>query len=180
MRRSGHAWTLVLTWALVPAGAAAQAPEQETEAEVAPPPALSAEGGEAVPEPPASESAPDAAQAEAPESEDEVTVEAAFGEGVTIAVGDVFSLQIRARIQFRFALTFPTDGAAAAGGPDEVSLDFLIRRARIVFAGHAFAPELRYYIQLGVAPLDMERDLLIPLRDAYITWQCYASRNGGE
>ncbi|MBX3274107.1 MAG: hypothetical protein KF729_27825 [Sandaracinaceae bacterium] len=98
---------------------------------------------------------------------------AAFGDGVTFDAGDTFSLQVRARLQFRVALAHPGSGAIDAGAPPGLFSEILIRRARLVFAGHAFVRELQYYIQLGVAPLDMEQDLLIPLRDARLTWQLH-------
>ena len=40
-----------------------------------------------------------------------------------------------------------------------------------MFEGHAFTRKLTYTIQLGFSNRDMEPDLLIPLRDAYVTWQ---------
>jgi hypothetical protein len=109
----------------------------------------------------------------APEAEEESDIEitAALGQGVIVSAGDVFSLQTRARIQFQIAFTEATAGAVAAGADDALGIDFQIRRARLVFAGHVLTRDFRYYIQLGFSPRDMERDLLIPLRDAYMTWQ---------
>lgn len=101
---------------------------------------------------------------------EDVELRAELGRGVTVAVGDAFSLTLRARIQVRVALAHPAPGAIDAGAPDDWALEFQIRRARLQLQGHAFAPQLRYYIQLGFSPQDMERDLLVPLRDAQLIW----------
>ncbi len=92
-------------------------------------------------------------------------VEASFGEGVTIhAPDDSFSLNLRGRIQLRATvLDAPDDG------PDATT-EVMVRRMRLAFAGHAFSPKLTYKIQLAFSNLDMEPDLRLPLRDAYITW----------
>jgi hypothetical protein len=150
--------------ALFAARAAAQAEPTET------PPGE--DQGEPVPPPPEPPQPPAPVETEDEEEpSDDVAVSAALGSGLTVSAGDAFSLQIRARMQFRVALVFPTEGAIAAGEEPGVRDDFMIRRLRLVLAGHALMPELRYYIQFGFAPLDMEADLLIPLRDAYLTWQ---------
>lgn len=93
------------------------------------------------------------------------TVEAGFGQGVTIRrADDEFSLNIRARIQLR-------SSALVTEGEDTADItEFQIRRMRVVFQGNALGPRLTYYIQLSFANLDMEPDLRSPLRDAYITW----------
>jgi len=109
------------------------------------------------------------AQTQTPESD--ISVRAEPGKGITFQAGDRFSLQLRARIQYQVALSSPTGEAVGVGASDVLTTESQIRRFRLVFAGHAFRPELRYYIQLGLATRDMESDLLVPLRDAYITWQ---------
>jgi hypothetical protein len=121
---------------------------------------------EVVPPPPVGE-----VEEEEEDDDDDIEIEAAVGQGLIVRAGDAFSLQIRARIQFRIALSMPTDGAIAAGAEGGVHDDFMIRRLRLVLQGNVIAPQLRYYIQFGFSQLDMEADLLIPLRDAYITWQ---------
>jgi hypothetical protein len=118
----------------------------------------------------AQEPAPETAKpAERPASD--IAVRAEPGKGITFQAGDRFSLQLRARIQYQVALSSPTDPAVEAGASEVLTTESQIRRFRLVLAGHAFKPELRYYIQLGLATRDMESDLLVPLRDAYITWQ---------
>lgn len=94
-----------------------------------------------------------------------------WGRGVTFRAGPLFSLNLRARIQVQAFVSRPTDAAVAAGVPDGTTDGILVRRMRLVFAGHLFSPKLTYYIQLGFATRDLESDLLVPLRDAYATWQ---------
>lgn len=103
------------------------------------------------------------AQAPAPASDGRVRV--GFGQGATLATanGD-FELNIRARVQTRFTLT------SEVGGAEEPATEFSIRRARVVFQGHALSRALQYYIQLGFSNRDTEPDLRLPLRDAYVTW----------
>lgn len=100
-----------------------------------------------------------------------VRLSAEWGKGLQMKAGDVFSLQIRGRIQAQGAVIVPDPSAVAAGAKDEIQDGFMIRRARLVLAGHVFTPRLIYYIQLGFSNRDMEPDLLIPLRDAYVSWQ---------
>lgn len=100
----------------------------------------------------------------------------AFGRGYTLRTPDErFSLTLRARIQVRGTLDLSMARLASpAATPDPLTdplrAEFNLRRARIVMQGNAYTRALQYYIQLGVSPLDMESDLLIPLRDAYLTW----------
>lgn len=105
-----------------------------------------------------------------PEEEDPIEITAELGRGVTIGAGDAFSLQIRARIQFQMAVQQFSDAAIAQGAEDDAQIDFQIRRLRLVLAGHVLSRDVRYYIQLGMSPRDMEPDLLVPVRDAYLTW----------
>jgi hypothetical protein len=87
-----------------------------------------------------------------------------FGKGVTFEDPEGrFSLTLRGRIQLRAeAATSPTT--------DLPSTEFLVRRLRLVLSGHALSKAVGYYIQLGLSNLDVEPDLRIPLRDAYVTW----------
>lgn len=94
-----------------------------------------------------------------------------WGRGVTFRAGPLFSLNLRARIQVQAFVLRPTDDAVAAGAQGGTVDGILVRRARLIFAGHLFSPKLTYYIQLGFATRDLEADLLVPLRDAYATWQ---------
>lgn len=96
-------------------------------------------------------------------ADEDGTVSAQLGHGVVIrsADGD-FSLQIRGRAQVQAFATIPGDGQ-----PD---LGFMIRRARLQFRARALDERLGLYLQFGFAPRDMEADLLIPVRDAQISW----------
>lgn len=92
-------------------------------------------------------------------------VEGGFGRGITVRAADEsFSLNLRARVQIRSTLT-----RTEASEPDSTS-ELLIRRMRVVLQGNANGPALTYYVQLSFANLDMEPDLRVPLRDAYLTW----------
>jgi phosphate-selective porin OprO and OprP len=112
--------------------------------------------------------------AEVEEEEAEPIVELEWGHGLTVRSDDGnFSLTIRGRVQALAELELdPDDRGTPATGDDEYdpTIDFLIRRARLVFSGNLISSSLAYYVQLGLAPRDMEPDLLIPLRDAYLTW----------
>ncbi|GAB4202779.1 MAG: porin [Sandaracinaceae bacterium] len=92
-------------------------------------------------------------------------VSAEWGRGLTFhSDDDLFSLQIRGRLQAQAFVE------SAVSTSDPASVDFMIRRARLTFRGHFLDPSIEYYVQLGLAPRDMEPDLLIPLRDAQIAW----------
>ncbi|AKF11184.1 Hypothetical protein DB32_008333 [Sandaracinus amylolyticus] len=166
------------------AAAAPVAPDTDTSErppeEIPPPPAGSTEPpAESAPAPttePAAEAEEEADEEEesSPEAEEpDVEVTAELGRGVEISAGDAFSLQLRARVQVQAALAHATQTAIDAGADEHWALDFQIRRMRLVFAGHALTRDLRYYIQLGFSPRDMERDLLVPVRDAYLNWQAH-------
>jgi phosphate-selective porin OprO/OprP len=100
----------------------------------------------------------------------------AFGRGYTLRTRDErFSLTLRARIQVRGTLDLSMAQLAMNPvGADALRAEFNLRRARIVLSGNAYTRALQYYIQLGVSPQDMESDLLIPLRDAYLTYTPHA------
>ncbi len=107
--------------------------------------------------------APREAQPKAPK------VSAAFGKGVTVADadGDV-ELNIRARVQLQGAVE--TNAPDADGERAAADTMFLVRRMRVVFQGHVLQKAVRYYFQLGLSTRDMEPDLLVPVRDAYVEW----------
>jgi hypothetical protein len=101
--------------------------------------------------------------ADEPKKPPHETVSAALGKGVTIrAKDDSFALTIRARMQPRFEF-IAEDG-------EESEARFMVRRARLVFQGHALTPKLTYYLQLGFSNQDTESDMRLPLRDAYLSW----------
>jgi phosphate-selective porin OprO and OprP len=105
------------------------------------------------------------ARAQLPDPPPAPRVEVGLGRGLTVSAADGrSSLNIRVRIQIR---------ATASGEGDDGREDLTevsIRRMRLVFQGNAAGPILTYYVQLSFANLDMEPDLRLPLRDAYVTW----------
>ncbi len=62
---------------------------------------------------------------------------------------DRFSLRLRLRAQMRYELRHDTE-------PRKVQNVFGVRRARIQFIGHLFNVHNKYYLQLAVAPRDMD------------------------
>lgn len=73
-----------------------------------------------------------------------------LGKGFRLSTGDdTFSLAIRARAQVRYDLEQPHRFE------QESEHLFQIRRARLVFAGHAFGEHNKYYVQLAFSPRDM-------------------------
>lgn len=91
-------------------------------------------------------------------------VDASFGKGLNVASGDGrFTLQMRARAQLRYTATDLDTG-------DVVSNEFIVRRLRLSLRGTVFDPTIDYYIQLGFAAPDLETDLRVPVRDAYVGW----------
>ncbi len=100
-----------------------------------------------------------------PEEDSTPPVSAEWGQGLLFhSDDDLFSMQIRGRMQIQ---GFVESGVSST---DPASADFMIRRARLVFRGHLLDAHLEYYVQLGMAPRDMEPDLLVPVRDAQIAW----------
>lgn len=93
-------------------------------------------------------------------------VYAEFGRGITMKSADgSVSLSIRARLQVRGTVEIP-DGDSG----EDPAMFFQARRMRLVFLSEAKQQHLQLYVQLGLAPSDMEADLLVPLRDATIIW----------
>ena len=99
-----------------------------------------------------------------------------LGKGYTLASKDGrFSLQIRGRMQFRY------DGEHynapdASGQPRDYQQSLQMRRIRLVLQGAVFSPHVKYHLQFGFSPRDMQNDLpnepgsirRNPLRDARI------------
>ncbi len=96
------------------------------------------------------------------------------GKGLTLAFpNDSFSFTFRARVQFRASVFAPVtaeDGARTPG------TEMVIRRARLVFTARAFK-HWQLHIQLGMSNQDMEPDLRVPLRDAYLTYSQFRDAN---
>jgi hypothetical protein len=116
--------------------------------------------GEAAIDPPESvaEAETDAEEEELDE-EPEVRVSAEPGRGFTVAVGDVFSATLRARIQLR--------NTTVVNGT-EVTDNVELRTARIWWTGNVIDPNVRYGVQLALGPNDFEPGNPSPLFDAFI------------
>ncbi len=95
------------------------------------------------------------------------SLEAAFGDGVTIRSGDdLFRVNLRARIQAQVNSSFP-----APGGPDSFRADqALIRRARLAIRA-TFLHDWELYLQLGTSTLDVDPEAPTILRDAALSWR---------
>ena len=97
-----------------------------------------------------------------------------IGKGYTLSSKDGrFSLQVRGRIQFRYDLEhYNTTGTAAKDTVQSLQL----RRMRLMLQGAVFSPYVKYHLQFGFSPRDMQNDLpnepgsirRNPLRDARI------------
>lgn len=142
-------------------------PDRELAIESAPVEALPLEGPRLEASAPV-ESAP-IAEPEPIAANGDPVVELEWGRGLTVRSEDgAFSLTIRGRVQ---ALAEVSVAPSTTTNPDsEESVEFMVRRGRLLFAGNLISSDLQYYVQLGMAPRDMEPDLLIPLRDAYLTF----------
>ncbi len=80
-------------------------------------------------------------------------VEGKFGKGIYIMTADSsFSLKFAARFQGLYIAdgTIDADGNITNG-----SSQFLIRRSRLKFSGHAYSPKLKYKLELGLSNRDI-------------------------
>ena len=108
-----------------------------------------------------------------PETHPAATItRAEFGKGVLIGSADEsFTLNIRARMQVQ-AMYYDAEDPVVS---DVTQIQ--VRRARVLFQGNVYGPELTYYIQLAFSNRDSEPDIRLPLRDAYFTYAPHASAN---
>lgn len=149
-----------------PTSQPAPLPVQEASVETAPTsaqaaPQTSTESTEGAP---ALAASPTAAPASVDPPSEAPIVKAKFGQGFSVATpDDRFSVRVRARMQLRVDYLNPT-------GSDNSVAGAMIRRARLLFEGNAWGPELTYYIQFGFSNRDTEPDLRLPLRDARVTY----------
>lgn len=103
-----------------------------------------------------------------------VKITGAPGNGLTVNVGEVFSLNLRSRIQLRYQLAVsPEDDA----GERDLQQVVNIGTARLFFSGHAYRPELTYLIQLAVAGRDFRDGATSPVFDAYLDWKIHRDFN---
>jgi hypothetical protein len=107
-------------------------------------------------------------------SESRAEVSAAPGKGLTVTVGEKFSLNLRARIQIRYELFIPPEDAE---GQRDIAQVVNIGTARIWFSGNILVPNLLYMIQLAVAGPDFREGIITPLYDGYLDWQVHRDFN---
>jgi hypothetical protein len=74
-----------------------------------------------------------------------------FGKGITIVADDnSFKMKFSTRFQQLFIVEMPENGSSK-----DIYSNFLIRRARLKFDGHAFSPRLKYKVELGMSNRDI-------------------------
>jgi hypothetical protein len=92
-----------------------------------------------------------------------VTVDGRPGSGVTVTLRNPsVSLALSSRVQVRATLTVPPEGDAQT--------DISVRTLRVILSGHAFSPDVRYYLQLALASQDYEQGSSSPLFDVWVAW----------
>ncbi len=96
----------------------------------------------------------------APAAPERFTIDGHLGSGVTLALRDPsLSLTVSSRAQFRGTVTAPPTGDAQT--------DLSVRTLRLIVSGHTFSTDVRYYVQLALAPQDFEQGNPSPLFDAW-------------
>lgn len=79
-------------------------------------------------------------------------VDGKFGKGIRlITVDSTFSLNFAARFQSLYIV----DGVIDDGEITDGSSQFLIRRSRFKFDGHAYSPKLKYKLEIGLSNRDI-------------------------
>lgn len=102
----------------------------------------------------------------------------AFGKGLFNLTGkdSTWTMKVGMRMQF---LTVNEWSEGPSGGWVDPSSNYLIRRARLKFDGHAFDPRLEYKIELGLSNRDMSgaseftRNSPRYVMDAVVKWNFY-------
>lgn len=103
-----------------------------------------------------------------------VEVSGAPGQGLTVRVGEAYSLNVRSRIQLRYQINV---AAEAGQGERDVQQLVNIGTARLWFSGHVFSPALTYMLQLAVAGRDFRDGATSPIYDAYLDWKIHRDFN---
>jgi hypothetical protein len=103
-----------------------------------------------------------------------VKIAGAPGSGLTVTVGQVFSLNIRSRLQLRYQISIsPEDD----DGERDLQQVVSIGTARLWFSGHVYRPQLTYLIQLAIAGRDFREGATSPIFDAYVDWKIHRDFN---
>ncbi len=97
-------------------------------------------------------------------------VSGAAGKGITVRLGDAYSLNLRSRFQLRYQLN-----AAAADSKGERDLQQVVNlgTARLWLSGHALKPTLTYMFQFALAGRDYRDGAISPIFDAYVDWAAH-------
>lgn len=101
-----------------------------------------------------------------------VEVSAKAGKGVTFKT-DSFSVNLRARAQFRFQVHASQPDA----GDRTVDESTQVGGLRLWISGHTISPKLLYNIQLGFADRDYRDGTISPVLDAFIDYKAHRDLN---
>jgi hypothetical protein len=96
------------------------------------------------------------------------------GKGLTVTIDDVFSLNVRSRIQIRYQLR---DLPEERGRPRRTEQLVNIGTARLWFSGHILTPKLTYLTQLALAGPDFRDGATSPIFDAYLDYKAHRDFN---
>lgn len=118
--------------------------------------------------------APPVAEATEEKKEPEIKFKGKAGDGLTVEVGDSFSLNVKSRIQVRYQYHLSQPNGAGERTEDQV---VNIGTARLWFSGKILMPELSYMIQLAVADRDYRDGAKSPIYDAYLEWAAHRDVN---
>lgn len=187
-----HAWCLAA--ALAPAPPASAAPPAEIPTETAPDPAPEAAAAEPAPAPvpapvPATPAPAPATAAPAPAPsrfvpprEPEKMKEGPIGDnarfkpgmGVEVTSKDKrFSLQFNAFVQIQAPIVRTPAQPGGFGVPEtpaQTTMTLWFRRARLVFGGNLFSPNIKYKIQLTASPAELQFKSGVPTRTPILDW----------
>ena len=101
-------------------------------------------------------------------SPENLILDAGLGRGVSLKAEDgSFEFQARARLQLRAQATVDDDDENLE---QRLRPELFVRRARVVFGGRVLHDTFQWQVQLGVSQNDVEQDLPIIVRDAYVAW----------
>lgn len=100
----------------------------------------------------------------------ETRIEGAPGKGITLYVGDAFSLNLRSRVQIRYQVDVPR---RASGEQGDAVQTVSIGTLRVWLSGHVFVPELTYMVQLALAARDYRDGATSPVYDAFLDWKAH-------
>jgi len=120
-----------------------------------------------------SEPAP-SAPTEEKKQDPEIKFKGKAGDGLTVEVGDRFSLNVKSRIQVRYQYHLAPPNSAGTRAEDQV---VNIGTLRLWFSGKVLLPELSYMIQLALADRDYRDGAKSPVYDAYLEWAAHRDLN---